>query len=282
MKNKGKFYDYVPKVIICAFIFLVLSILCFYIGSSSFLLKFDLSVSSAGTWKSIFCSIGSVLIVSGIYNVIYEFSIRNSMFNVIRKELGIKDFIVSAGVDSIWLQLDDIPYRTLFEEVHSKIDILHSYGNSWNEANFDYIRDLLTNKKGITIRVVLLSPKSKLLEGLYALYRKKSLADLRQSMRKSIEDWLDLVELAEKNNNIIKLYYHDQNPTHSLYCFDDKIVNVSNMIPTVKTSKLPTIICKKNNKFSDTLFSNYLNEIETVISDFSEEVTQENMEKFWT
>ena len=127
----------------------------------------------------------------------------------------------------------------------------------------------------------MLSPESKLLEGLYELYRKKSLKDLYKSMYKSIEDWMDLVEIANKTHNTIKIYYHDQNPTHSIYRFDDKIVNVSNLIPNIKTTKLPTIICKKNDKYSDTLYSNYYDEIENVINQHAEEVTKDNYKSFF-
>lgn len=147
MKFSKKYYDYIPKLVICSLIFLILGLICFYLGCSDELKNFLEDDTVITTWKSILCSIGSVFLVSGIYNVIYEYSIRNSMFNMIRKELGIKDFIVSAGVDSIWLRLNDIPYKSLFQDVQTEIDILHSYGNSWNESNFDYIVDLLNKKK---------------------------------------------------------------------------------------------------------------------------------------
>lgn len=64
-------------------------------------------------------------------------------------------------------------------------------------------------------------------------------------MLKSIKYWMELSDIAEKNGNTIKIYYHHQNPTHSLYRFDDTIVNVSNLITKTRTSKLPTIICKR-------------------------------------
>ncbi len=268
-------------MIICSLLFFILGLICFYFGCSSRLEKIIGDLDTINAWKSIFCSIGSVLIVSGVYNVIYEYGIRNSMFNVIRKELGIKDFIVSAGVDSIWLQLNDIPYKSLFHEVRAEIDIVHSYGNSWNEANYDYIKDVLLQKKGVTIRVILLSPKSKLVSGLYELYRKDTVEELLHSMHKSIKYWLELSDIAEAHGNTIKIYYHEQNPTHSLYRFDDKIVNVNNLITKRRTSKLPTIICKKNEKFTDTLFSNYCSEIEELIENYAVEVTRDNYETFF-
>ncbi len=280
MKSR-KFNDYIPKLVICSLLFFIFGLISFYIGCSSRLEKIISEQETVNVWKNIFCSIGSVLIVSGIYNVIYEYSIRNSMFNVIRKELGIKEFIVSAGVDSIWLELDDIPYKYLFKEVKSEIDILHSYGNTWNDSNRDYIKDVLKKNENITIRVILLSPQSKLLNGLYELYRKKSLHDLYKAMYESIEDWMELVELAENTHNTIKIYYHNQNPTHSLYRFDDKIVNVANLIHNAKTTKLPTIICKRNDKYTDTLYLNYYKEIEKVIEKYSVQVTKENYKNFF-
>lgn len=280
MKNKQQ-NDYISKLVICSLLFFIFGLISFYLGCSTQLSKLTDDQNIITTWKNIFCSIGSVLIVSGIYNVIYEYSIRNSMFNVIRKELGIKDFIVSAGVDSIWLQLNDIPYKSLFYEVKKEIDIVHSYGNSWNEANYDYIKDVLEQKKGVIIRVILLSPKSKLINGLYELYRKNTVEELLYSMHESIQYWLDLSEIAEKNDNTIKIYYHEQNPTHSLYRFDDKIVNVNNLITKKRTSRFPTIICKKNEKYKDTLFSNYNSEIEKLISSYTVEVTKDNYQSFF-
>lgn len=280
MRNK-KYNDYIPKLIICSLIFFILGLICFYLGCSSRLDQIDVDSDTITVWKSIFCSIGSVFIVSGVYNVIYEYGIRNSMFNVIRKELGIKDFIVSAGVDSIWLQLNDIPYKSLFHDVKAEVDIVHSYGNSWNDANYDYIKDVLQQKKGVIIRVILLSPKSKLINGLYELYRKETVNELLQSMKKSIKYWFELSDIAKDNGNTVKIYYHEQNPTHSLYRFDDKIVNVANLITKTRTSKLPTIICKKNEKYTDTLFSNYYSEIEELLKDYAEEVTRDNYESFF-
>jgi len=280
MKNK-KHNDYISKLIICSLLFFIFSIICFYLGCSTQLSQVTDDQNIIITWKNIFCSIGSVLIVSGIYNVIYEYSIRNSMFNAIRKELGIKEFIVSAGVDSIWLQLNKIPYESLFQNVKSEIDIVHSYGNSWNDANYDYINDLLRRKTNMTIRVILLSPKSKLISGLYGLYRKNTEDELFSSMLQSIRFWMELSDIAEKNGNVIKMYYHTQNPTHSLYRFDDTIVNVSNLITKTRTSKLPTIICKKNEKYTETLYSNYYTEIEDIIKNYTEEVTKENYKNFF-
>lgn len=280
MKNR-KYADYIPKLIICSLLFFILGLICFYLGCSSRLENIINDLDTINVWKSIFCSIGSVFIVSGVYNVIYEYGIRNSMFNVIRKELGIKDFIVSAGVDSIWLQLNDIPYKSLFHDVKTEIDIVHSYGNSWNEANYDYIKDVLQQKNGVTIRVILLSPKSKLVNGLYELYRKNTVEELLNSMQESIRYWLELSEIAQNNSNVVKIYYHEQNPTHSLYRFDDKIVNVNNLITKRRTSKLPTIICKRNEKYTDTLYSNYKSEIEDIIINYAIEVTKDNYETFF-
>ena len=280
MKNK-KHNDYISKLVICSLLFFIFGLISFYLGCSTQLSKITDNQNIITTWKNIFCSIGSVLIVSGIYNVIYEYSIRNSMFNVIRKELGIKDFIVSAGVDSIWLQLNKIPYESLFQSVKSEVDIVHSYGNSWNDANYDYIKDLLQHKSNITMRIILLSPKSKLISGLYELYRKDTEDELLSSMLKSINYWMELSDIAEKNGNTIKVYYHNQNPTHSLYRFDDTIVNVSNLITKTRTSKLPTIICKKNERYTETLYSNYYTEIEDIINNYAEEITKENYQTFF-
>lgn len=279
--TKRKYYDYIPKLVISSLFFLILSIVCFYVGCTNILGDFFKNESSISIGKNIATNVGSIFLVSGIYNVIYEYSIKNSMFNVIRKELGIKDFIVSSGVDSIWMQLDDIPYAKLFEETKLSIDILHSYGNSWNQSNIDYIKDLLRTKKNITIRVILLSPKSDLNNGLYRLYRKDSIFELYNSMYKSVKEWIDLSDFAKENGNVIKIFYHDQNPTHSIYRFDDKIVNIANSIPTIKTNKLPTIICKKNEKYQESLFNMYNDEIECVIKDHTEEVSKENFKSFF-
>ncbi len=89
---------------------------------------------------------------------------------------------------------------------------------------------------------------------------------------------MELSDIAEKNGNTIKMYYHGQNPTHSLYRFDDTIVNVSNLITKTRTSKLSTIICKKNKRYTETLYSNYYAEIEDIIEHYAEEVTKDNYE----
>lgn len=281
METNRKHRDYIPKLIICSLIFFILGLACFYVGGSDFLKQLIKDEQLIVTWKNIFCSIGSVLIISGIYNVIYEYSIRKSMLNIIREELEIKEYITKTGVTHIKLQLSDIPYKELFQDVRSEIDIVHSYGNSWSEANVDYIRDTLKNKRNITIRVILLSPQSRLIEGLYELYRKDSIDDLHRSMKNSIDTWFELVGLANSTQNNIKIYYHDQNPTHSIYRFDDIIVNVSNLIHDEKTTKLPTIICKRNDEYKETLYSRYYEEIENIILYHTKEVTVENKDSFF-
>lgn len=271
MKKSQSHYDYIPKLVIASLVFVLLGIGCFYVAAIGVF---------AEVWNNILCSIGSIVIVSGIYTVIYEYSIRNSMYYIMRKELGIKDFVDSSGVDNILLRIDNINYKALFDGVQSEIDILHSYSNSWNKANFDNIKDLLRQKKNVSIRVVLLSPESQLLPGLYRLYRKESLDSLYYAMHQSVSDWLELKKLAENNSNKITIYYHKQIPTHSVYRFDDIIVTVSNPIPADNSLKYPTIICRRNKKYSEDLYVNYKNELENVIS-LSTEVTDNNLIAFW-
>ena len=61
---------------------------------------------------------------------------------------------------------------------------------------------------------------------------------------------------------------------------DDIIVTVSNPIPADNSLKYPTIICRRNKKYSEDLYVNYKNELENVIS-LSTEATDNNLIAFW-
>ena len=96
------------------------------------------------------------------------------------------------------------------------------------------------------------------------------------SIKRTTKYWENMGEKL-KENSVVKVYYFDGNPVHSLYKFDDKIVVVSNKISNTLSLNLPSFICEQNKETKQGLYQIYEEEIEELIS--NGELVYSNQEK---
>lgn len=245
--------DYIIRLWLSSILFVIMGGVSFVVASkieSVVLLNF-------------FNSVGAVLIVSGVYNVIYEYILKSKLINLIVEKVRLKNSIDEVGIDEIMLRSDNVPYRELIEETTSTMTIVHAYGATWTRNYIEIIKQQCLQRK-LDITVVLLSTSSKFCDSIEAHYGKEK-GSMVGSIGRVTEYWKNLgKEVNEKS--VVKVYYFDGNPVHSLYKFDNKIVVVSNKISNRLSLNLPCIICNQKKDVKEGLYYIYEEEIKELIS----------------
>ena len=211
-----------------------------------------------------FNSVGAVLIVSGVYNVIYEYILKTKLINLIVEKVKLKSSIDKVGINDIMLRSDDVPYRELIRETKSAMTIVHAYGATWTRNYIEIIKQQCL-QRNIDITVILLSINSKFCDSIEVHYGKEK-GSMANSIQRVTEYWKELgKEVSAKS--VLKVYYFDGNPVHSLYKFDNRIVVVSNKISNKLSLNLPCIICNQKKEVKEGLYYIYEEEIGELISE---------------
>lgn len=247
------------------------SILFTIIGGVMFVLAGEIDDS---IWINILNSMGSVLIVSGVYNVVYEYILKSKLISLIIQKVKLKNSINKSGIIDVMLRSDDVPYKELIKEATSTIVVVHAYGSTWTRNYIEIIKEVGLQKK-LNITVALLSVNSKFCDSIDIHY-KKSVGNMVDSIKRTTKYWENMGEKL-KGNSVVKVYYFEGNPVHSLYKFDDKIVVVSNKISNTLSLNLPSFICEQNKETKQGLYQIYEEEIEELIS--NGELVYSNQEK---
>lgn len=250
MKNIIK-ENYILRIIISAFSFIVLGVI-FIIYSTKF---------ENETIKTVCNTLGAALVISGAYNVIYEAIIRKGMIATVVEKVNLKRSIDETGLKEIYLRIDDIPYRSMIENTKSKIIIMHSYGKNWTTQNIGYIRDICT-KRNITVKVMLLNPKSTFCGSLDSHYNNER-NPMKERIREMTTKWIQLDTELPKGSSI-EVYYFDGNPTHSIYVFDNEMVIIPSTVTNDFTYEIPNIRCQKDDSNNKGLYTAYESELESL------------------
>jgi hypothetical protein len=219
--------------------------------------------------------------VSGIYNVIYEYFLKANMVELIDEKIKLQREIAKTGITDIKLDIKDINYTSLLKSARKEIDIFHIYGRTWISNNADEIKRILNNKqKKMNIRVILLDPQSKFVDGLAEFYDKDS-DSLRSDMKAVICEYQKIFEYGKKikTSSRLKVYYHNCQPSYSLYRFDNTIVSVSNKLSKGRGQHLPSVICKDSEENED-LYTAYIQELSEIINS-SKEVDFSNISTYF-
>lgn len=211
-----------------------------------------------------FNSVGAVLIVSGVYNVIYEYILKLKFNNLIVEKVKLKNSIDKVGLNDVMIRSDDVPYRELIKETMSTITIVHAYGATWTRNYIEIIKQQCL-QRNLDISVILLSTNSKFCDSIEAHYGKVK-GSMVNSIQRVTKYWEDLGEEVNVKS-VVKVYYFDGNPVHSLYKFDDRIVAVSNKISNKLSLNLPCIICDQKKDVKEGLYYIYKEEIRELISE---------------
>lgn len=224
-------------------------------------------------WKASFSNISSALIVAGVLSFINEKIMKENLIEIILDKVDLKKNIDTTGVSEIHTNISNIKYSSYLKNSEKNIDIIHTYGRTWTSNNIDEISEKLLNSD-CNIRIVLVNPNSLFIDGLAYVYGETS-DGLRQIILDMSERWKELYEKKEAvkgktTESSIKLYYHKNLPSCSLYRFDDNIINVQSKLSCGRSKKLTSIVCTNTEK-EDDVYSNFNHEIEQLIKE-SEEI----------
>lgn len=262
LKTDSKFSS---KHILVALVFAIIGILC--IGGGNYLIdNVEPVLSSIG---SILSNIGSVLLISGIYTIIDNMILKESLIEMVVQKINLKKDIDETGLIKIGNNLTDVPYSELLGNASANIDIIHNYARTWTTNNLDFIKNSVLNKE-CKLRVVLLNPDSPFVGALEKHYG-YSEGQLLGLIKEAVDTWKGLYQEIEKRREqkkrvgIMELYYFNGQPTDSLYRIDDKVIVVATKNSKTKSTYLPFIIYQKNGE--NGLYAIYLKEIETIINE---------------
>lgn len=246
--------------------FKIVSLLLVIIGLVIIIFK-EMYVTNS-LWGEILNNVAVALFIGGIFELMNEFYLKDKLVEVILEKLKLKENIDKTGITDVFSDTNDIDYRFYIKNSNKNIDIYHVYGRSWTNSNLDSIRDKLL-RSNCNIRVILLSPNSKFIEGLAERYEITGI-ELKANIKEMEKTWRKLFE--EKNaikkrrtQSSLKFFYSDSFPVYSLYKFDDNVVSVQSKPSKGRTTSLPIIVCKDTNKGHD-LHDMYIKEIEDIIS----------------
>lgn len=225
--------------------------------------------SEKSKWKDVLENIGIAFFFTGIFGLVQEFILKNTLVELIISKLKLKEDIERTGVESVYPDLTELNYRPLLSKATKHLDIYHVYGQTWTNTYIDTIEDrlLYSNCK---IRVILVSPDSKFISGLAETYNGKTEDELKKLIISAAKVWKDLYlkkvqHKGKKTQSKIELYYHSGLPANSLYRIDDKIVYVQSKMTKGKSKRLSAYVCRDTKKTD--LFDNYLFEIEALVNE---------------
>lgn len=191
------------------------------------------------------------------------------MVNLILEKLKLKEEIDKTGIVSFHKSTDIIDYKYYFNSSKKNIDIFHVYGRTWTHSNFNLLQNKIKNSN-CKIRVILVNPESKFISGLAHTFNCTE-EELKSRISEVEKIWKTLYEEKEKQKrkktqSSLELYYTNCFPAHSLYRFDDDLIQIQSKPTIGRSSELTTIVCKKTAK-TDNLYNKYLDEIEDIIAE---------------
>lgn len=238
-------------------------------------------------------SIGSILLISGIYSIIESYYLKKSLIDMIIDKVKLDKNIDDKGILEIGSKLSNIKYDELFTNAKEHIDIVHIYARTWTTNNFDFIKDTVMNKN-CDLRIVLINPNSEFVPALEKHFGYPS-GKLKELIEEVSEQWKTLFidvytkekyltdrrlrnrkSYKNKEYGSVELYYYNGQPTNSIYRVDDKIVIVESKTSKAKSSSLPYIIYKDNG-LDNCMYELYTKEIECIIR----EAEKFDLESIW-
>lgn len=242
--------------------------------------------------NSIINNIGSILLISGIYTILDNMFVKESLIELVVQKVGLDKEIDNTGLIRIDSTITNINYKDFFINASDNIDIVHNYARTWTTNNFDFIKNTVMNKE-CTLRVVLLNPKSPFVPALEKHYN-YSEGQLTSLIDEVSQRWYGLYNEIETKKKMckgkgssrykntkcgtIEMYYFNGQPTNSIYRIDNKIIVVNAKNSKQQSVYLPYYILQNNGDAG--LYALYLKEIETIISESEEidflEVKNEN------
>ncbi len=219
-------------------------------------------------WKIIFSQIALAILISVIIGIINEYILKDSLVDMILEKIKIKEYVNKTGLEEMVSSIGEINYKYYFKNANKNIDIVHVYGRSWTNSNLDEINDRVI-KSNCKVRVILVDPESKFIEGLEGHFDYNS-GKLKEEIKNVSLRWKEIYDEKNKKNKKstqgnIELYYHKGHPSNALYRIDNRIIVVHTKTTKGRTTRIPGMVFKDTSK-SDCFYEIYLKEIEELVN----------------
>lgn len=210
-------------------------------------------------WKSTINEAASAILIAGIFSLINEKFLKESLIDLVLSKVNLKNHLDSKGIKEIHTNISNVNYKQMIQETKHNIDIVHIYGRTWTNTYYDDLKDKLKNSK-CKIRIILLNPNSKYVSAIAEYY-----GISETEMAKRINDSLtQLVKLQSIKKSLVQIYVHTGNPAACIYRFDNTLVTIQNKLSKEKCKSLPVIICKKNDS-PESYYNTIISDIEDLI-----------------
>lgn len=230
-------------------------------------------------------SVGSILLISGIYSIIESYYLKKSMIEMVIEKVNLDKSIDQTGLIEVGCNLGNIPYQDYFKDANSTIDLLHVYARTWTNTNYDFIKDVVLNKR-CKLRITLLNPNSPFAAALESHYGYQE-GELKKYIQEVTLQWKKLATTVEEKHKYfadrayrkshktsyktkefgsVELYYYNGQPTNSLYRIDNKIIMVNTKTSKDRSVHIPYLIYAKNDNPA-CMYDVYLAEMEKVIKE---------------
>lgn len=225
------------------------------------------------TINSIIKNVSAALLVSGIFGLINEYLLKNTLVDLIFEKLNLKSSIDKTGVEEIHHDINNLDFSYYINNSRDEIDIFHVYGRTWTNTYSERISKKLESSN-CKVRIILMSPDSEFIPALATHF-----GDTPEQLKKKIEEvtatWIRIKtnlmqsrKSKKRTQSNLNIYYHNGFPAHSIYRFDEKLIFISSKLTQEKTQNLPSIICT-NTKKTDDLYDLHAKQIESILSNHS-------------
>lgn len=226
-----------------------------------FLLIFVSQFIKAALFKSVINEAASAILIAGIFSVINEKFLKESLIDLVLSKVNLKTHIDSKGIKEIHTDISNINYKQMINDSKHSIDIIHIYGRTWTNTFYDELKDKLKNSK-CKIRFILLNPESKYVEALAEYYE----ITKDEMIKRITESLKQLKKLQANKQSQLEIYLHNGNPSSCIYKFDNTLVSIQNKMSKEKCKTLPIIICRKTDSETD-YYNTITRDIEDLISE---------------
>ena len=219
------------------------------------------------TASSIINKLATAIVITGLFSLLNNLILRRSLIHLIYDKIQLRQDIDDVGVERLYTDFQDIDFRELIKQAKSNIDIVHAYGQTWTSSNEQSIIDAI-NKQKCSIRVVLLSKDSLMVEGLSEYYG-SSKEELIKKINEVEKAWVSIHGRAngKQNKKRLQVFYSKMLPAHAIYRFDDTILKIdSRIVSKGRSRELNSLRCKDTG-YEPTYFTNYLRDIELAIEE---------------
>lgn len=238
------------KIIMLSLVAIILSLFVVYLNSKY--LNDNILVEN----------IAFTVMISFSTGIVSELFLKRDMINCILEKMKLKQNLDDTGLEYISCSFNDIDFHKYIKEARDNIDIIHMYGLTWLNSNFQYVKKYAI-ENGCKVRVVLLDPESKMIESIIESYSKEDNDGTKAIEQNKIKDKLqEAIKMIE--NSRAELYFHKGPFYNAIYRIDNRVIIVQKEMTSEKDIEMPVFVFKKKDG-KNCVFEKYIREIEEII-----------------